>query len=325
MSLFENINYLSKYHNYLYIIVSIVCVFCSVSSNVVYAQQEGLNVKITDVGSFMSATGIKNIVGTVENNDDVPIQMLIGLNITNSDNTISHLIAEPYGKIIYPYREAPFKVKLSSNVKPIGTPFVYEEREVNIPYYNVIRLNYTNVPIQNGSVIGSVKNTASFDVRDLTIYASAHDRRGEQLDSVRTHLIPVLRSGERVIFIVSPDPAVRSKISFYSCFGVDFSTTNMKIKLAENKYITSNMTGLATISNIRTDPSTGSILIDLDNQYPVPGPLTLKIPQIFGSPTIFVMMDGSLYRNAINIKHGCTYVDLFIPAGRHQITVSGIG
>jgi len=32
-------------------------------------------------------------------------------------------------------------------------------------------------------------------------------------------------------------------------------------------------------------------LIDINNQYPVPGPLTLKIPQIFSSssPTIFVM------------------------------------
>jgi hypothetical protein len=325
MVLFENINYLSKYHNYLYIIVTIVCMFCSVSSNVVYAHQEELDVKITDVGSFINATGIENIVGTVENNNDVPIQMLIGLNITNSNNTISHLVAEPYGKIIYPYREAPFKLKISSNLKPTGKPFVYEEREVNIPYYDVIRLNYSNVPIQNGSLIGSVKNIASFDVRDLTIYASAHDQSGEQLDSVKSHLIPILRSGERVIFIVSPDPAVRPRVSFYSCFGVDFSTTNMKIKIGENRYITSNMTGLATISNIKADHSTGSILIDINNQYPVPGPLTLKIPQIFSGPTIFVTMDGTLYKKAATMMKGYTYVELIISAGKHEVTVSGIG
>jgi hypothetical protein len=325
MSLFENTNYLSKYHNYLYIIVAIVCMFSYVSNNVVYAHQEELNVKITDVGSFIDATGIKNFVGTVENNNDVPIHMLIGLNITNSNNTISQLVAEPYGKIIYPYREAPFKLKISSNVKPIGKPFVYEESEVNIPYYDVTRLNYSNVPIQNGSLIGSVKNIASFDVRGLTIYASAHDQSGEQLDSVKSQLIPVLRAGETVMFSVSPDPAVRSKVSFYSCFGVDFRTTNMKIKIGENKYITSNMTGLATISSIKADPSTGSILIDIDNQYPVPGPLTLKIPQIFSGPTIFVMIDGTLYKNALTTLKGYTYVELNVPAGKHEVTVSGVG
>jgi len=310
---------------YFYLFIPVVFLLYLFSNSGAYALQGGI-VTITDLGSFTDPMGIKNIVGTVQNNNNLPIQMLIGLNITNSNNTISHLVAEPYGKIIYPYREAPFKLKISSpNVKPIGKPFVYEEREVNIPYYDVIRLNYSNVPMQNGSLIGSVKNIASFDIHGLTIYASAHDQTGEQLDSVKSHLIHVLRSGETAMFSVSSDPAVRSKVSLYSCFGVDFSTTNMKIKIGENKYITFNMTGLATISNIKADPSTGSILIDIYNQYPVPGPLSLKIPQIFSSPTIFVMMDGTLYRNAVNMRHGYTYVDLYVPAGRHHVSVSGIG
>lgn len=311
----------------LYFFVAFFFLFYFFSNTAVYADQKGVTVAITDVGSFIDAIGIKNIVGTVENNNDVPVQMLIGLNTTSSNNSVSHLIAEPYGKIIYPYREAPFKLKISSSpdVKFIGKPFVYQARNVNIPYYNIIRLNYSNTPIENGSLIGSVKNIAAFDVHDLTIYASAHNHSGAQIDSVKSHLIPILRSGERVMFSVSPDPAVRSKVSFYSCFGVDFSTTNMKIKIGENRYVTSNMTGLATISNIKADPSTGSIFIDIYNQYPVPGPLSLKIPQIFSSPTIFVMVDGTLYKNAVNIMKGYTYVNLIIPAGKHEVTVSGIG
>ena len=302
--------------------------FCCVSSNVVYAHQEEQNVTITEVGSFIDAMGIKNIVGTVENNNDVPIQTAIGLNATTSDgNMASPLVTEPYSKVIYPYTEVPFKFKISSSsdIKSIGKPFVYHVRTVNIPHYDVIRLNYSNTPRQNGSLIGSVKNIASFDVYDLTIYASAHNQNGAQIDSVRSHLIPVLRSGERVMFNVSPDLAVRSKVSFYSCFGVDLRTMNMKIKIGENRYITSNMTGLATISNIKADPSTGSILINIYNQYPVPGPLRLKILQIFSSPTIFVMMDGTLYRNAVTMMKGYTYVDLNIPAGKHEVSVSGIG
>ncbi|MFZ0514310.1 MAG: hypothetical protein WAM14_22090 [Candidatus Nitrosopolaris sp.] len=198
---------------------------------------------------------------------------------------------------------------------------MYQVRNVKIPYYDVIRLNYSNTPRQNGSLIGSVRNIASLDVYDLTIYASAHNQSGAQIDSVRSHLIPVLRSGERVVFSVTSDPAVRSKVSFYSCFGVDFRTTNMK-KIG---ILHLNMTGLATISNIKADPSTGSILINIYNQYPVPGPLRLKIPQIFNRPPIFVMVDGTLYRNAVTMMKGYTYVDLNIPAGKHEVTVSGIG
>src|SRR5215472_14006225 len=165
---------------YFYLFIPVVFLLYLFSNSGAYALQGGI-VTITDLGSFTDPMGIKNIVGTVQNNNNLPIQMLIGLNITNSNNTISHLVAEPYGKIIYPYREAPFKLKISSpNVKPIGKPFVYEEREVNVPYYDVIRLNYSNVPMQNGSLIGSVKNIASFDIHGLTIYASAHDQTGEQ-------------------------------------------------------------------------------------------------------------------------------------------------
>ncbi|HYA83577.1 MAG TPA: hypothetical protein VEH06_09045 [Candidatus Bathyarchaeia archaeon] len=307
-------------------IIFLLC-FPSFSNTAVHAQEGRTFVSIVDVGSFTDSRGTKNIVGTVENNNNLPVQMLIGLNTTNnSSNTVS-LIAKPFGKIIYPFREAPFKIKLSSSpdVKSIGKPFVYKARNINMPYYDVIRLNYSNTPIQNGSLIGSIKNIASFDIHDLTIYASAHNESGAQVDSVKSHLIPVLRSGETVMFSVSSDPAVRSKVSFYSCFGVDFSTTNIKIKLGDNRYITANMTGLATITNVKADPSTGSISINIYNQYPVPGPLSLKIPSIFNSPTIFVTVDGTLYRNSVTIMKGYTYVDLNIPAGKHIVNVSGIG
>jgi hypothetical protein len=290
-----------------------------------YAHQRGADVAIMDVTSFTDNIGSKNIVGTVENNDDVPVQVVVGLNGTSGNNTGFRMITEPYGKIIYPYGEVPFKFKVStsSGLKLVGKPFVYQARNVNIPYYNVVKLNYSNTPRQNGSLIGSVKNIASFDVYDLTIYASAHNQSGAQIDSVSSHL-PVLKSGQRDMFTVSPDAAVRSKVSFYSCFGVDFRTMNMKINIGENRYITSNMTGLATIDDIKADPSTGSVIVNINNQYPVPGPLRLKIPQIVNSPTIFVMVDENLDRNAVMLLKGYIYVDLNIPAGKHEVTISGI-
>jgi hypothetical protein len=58
------------------------------SDTVDYADQKGVTVAITDLGSFIDAMGIKNIVGSVENNNDVPVQMLIGLNTTSSNNSV---------------------------------------------------------------------------------------------------------------------------------------------------------------------------------------------------------------------------------------------
>jgi len=280
---------------------------------------------ITDVGSYVDKAGSTNIVGTVENKDSVPIHVLLGLNTTNSNmKTIS--VAEPYSKIVYPYAEVPFKFKIpfSSDVMLMGKPYVYQLNEVRVPYYDVLRLNYSNIPMANGTLIGSIKNIASFDLHNLSIYASAHNKTGAQIDSVTSGLIHVLKSGEKAFFSVSPNPVLESKVAFYSCFGVDFSTMNMMLNIGNNRYIIANMTGLATIDNIKPDPSTGTVKIYMNNEYPVPGPLRLKIPQWIGGSTIFVTMDGTLFKQAVTTSNGFTLVDLNVPGGKHVISINGI-
>jgi hypothetical protein len=37
------------------------------------------------------------------------------------------------------------------------------------------------------------------------------------------------------------------------------------------------------------------------------------------------MVDGTLYKNAVTMMKGYTYVNLIILAGKHEVTVSGIG
>ncbi|HET7147664.1 MAG TPA: hypothetical protein VFI73_04115, partial [Candidatus Nitrosopolaris sp.] len=76
------------------------------------------------------------------------------------------------------------------------------------------------------------------------------------------------------------------------------------------------------IDNIKADPSTGTVIININNQYPVPGPLRLQIPQI--SKTVFVMVDGALDRKAVTLTNGYTYINLDIPSGKHEISISGI-
>ena len=63
---------------------------------------------------------------------------------------------------------------------------------------------------------------------------------------------------------------------FTDCFGVDFSTTNMKIKIGEDRYITSNMTALATISNIKADPSTRNYFNKHRQSIPCTWPINIE-------------------------------------------------
>lgn len=280
---------------------------------------------VTDLGSYTDKAGNTYELGTVENKADVPIHVLLGLN-TTSDLVKRTTVAEPYGKIIYPYKEAPFKFKVpsGSDIETTTKPYIYQLKTLRVPFYDALRLNYSSIPLSNGTLIGSVKNIASFDIYNLSVYASAHNKTGAQIDSVISRLIPVLKAGGTAFFSVTPDPVLQSKVAVYSCFGVDFRTMNMRINIGENRYILSNMTGLATIDNIKADPSAGSIKIYMNNQYPVPGPLILRIPQLISASTVFVTMDGTLYKNAVTTSKGFTFVDLNVPQGKHEIDVNGI-
>ncbi len=309
-----------------YYITSLLFLLLFYPSSAISAQTPKIgDALVTDLGSYVDKAGNTNVVGTVENKNDIPIHVLVGLNTTTSSGKRLSL-TEPYGKIIYPYREAPFKFNIPyrSDAKLTGKPYVYQLNTTRVPFYDVVRLNYSNIPFLNGTLTGTVKNIASFDIYDLSIYASAHNKTGAQIDSVTSGLIPVLKSGARAFFSVNPNPILVSKVAFYSCFGVDFRTMNMRINIGENRYILSNMTGLATIDNIKADPSTGSIKIYMNNQYPVPGPLILRIPQVIGGSTIFVTMDGTLYKHAVTTSNGFTLVDLNVPGGKHEINVNGI-
>ena len=66
----------------------------------------------------------------------------------------------------------------------------------------------------DGLLVGTVKNIGQLDLRDVSIYASAHDNIGKQVDSVKSQPISLIRPGEEVKFTATPDPAIKSKILF---------------------------------------------------------------------------------------------------------------
>lgn len=113
-------------------------------SAVVFAQQQvekqNGDIIIKELGEFIDLDGILNVVGVVDNNGIVPVNVVVGLNTTNdtnykkqlalasnsvlsspvsfrsnlsdSNNSISTLTEPLYGKVIYPDTGAPFKFKI---------------------------------------------------------------------------------------------------------------------------------------------------------------------------------------------------------------------
>ena len=54
------------------------------------------------------------------------------------------------------------------------------------PYFKSLRLNYTNTPVgKDRSLVGTVENIGSVDVHDVSVFASAHDNKTRQIDSVK--------------------------------------------------------------------------------------------------------------------------------------------
>jgi hypothetical protein len=57
----------------------------------------------------------------------------------------------------------------------------------------IVILNYTNIPFgQNSSLVGTVKNSGPFELQDVAVYPSAHDKTRKQVDFVKSNVIPIL-------------------------------------------------------------------------------------------------------------------------------------
>ena len=87
---------------------------------------------------------------------------------TKDKNTglVTTMIQPTFGKIIYPLTGAPFKFVVNdynhsnnNNNSPIPSKaYISSIKEVSIPYFKSLRLNYTNTPVgKDRSLVGTSK------------------------------------------------------------------------------------------------------------------------------------------------------------------------
>ncbi|MGC2428212.1 MAG: hypothetical protein WA421_14330 [Nitrososphaeraceae archaeon] len=285
-------------------------------------------VKMTEQSTFRDSNGSLNVVGVVDNNGQMPVGITVGLNTTGGDSskTTTTIKQSIYGRIIYPFAGAPFKFVIGPERSVISKAFITNINQISVPHYNVLRLNYSSMPIgDNRALVGTAKNVGPFDVYNVTVYASAHNRNGTQLDSVRSNVIPVIKHGMEVAFTAKPYPSIRSGILYYSCAGVDLNAPITTLDLGKGQFIAYDLRGLARISDFKYDNKTDSIVFGVNYYSPNGGPLSLKIPQVSEKQSVSVIMDGKLYKQvSVGMDGKTVSINFFVPPEDHQVQIKGI-
>jgi hypothetical protein len=276
--------------------------------------------------TFVDSEGLTNIVGVVNNRGAEPIGVTMALDVSDSVGADSTLLTEPYGSVIFPGKGAPFKFKVQDDLAVNGEPYVLKAEQVNRPFYDSLVLNYTNMAVGEGRVLtGTVKNTGSFEVRNVVVYASVHNEDMVNLDSALSNVIPSLAPGQEAVFTAAPDPAVKAGVYYYSCAGFDLEAPITTIPTGDGKFIAYDLEALAKISSIHYDNSTDSIAFGIKHYNPAGGQAILKFPQLHQNQTVAVMMDGEPYGGASVMMDGKTvHVDMFVPPGDHEVMVQGV-
>jgi hypothetical protein len=278
------------------------------------------DVKIILKSSFVDSEGRVNVVGTVRNMGDVPVQVTVGVQDGNKT-----LQAPTYGRVIWPLSDSPFKFVLEPGASP-GDPFLLDVKEVEAPYYYMLTLAYDGMAVgEDRAFVGKIKNTGPFDMHNVSVFAAVHSPdHKSQLDTVRSNVIPVIRPGEELEFVAVPDPAIRQDVLFYSCAGVDFDDPITTLDAGNGQFIAYDLRSVSQLSSFRYDNATDSIVFGVRHYNPTGGPLSLKVPQVSQNQTVAVMMDGQLHEASVSGDGKTLSIDFFIPKGDHQVQIQGI-
>ena len=302
-------------------------VAAAVPSNAVSASAYDTQaVSIIGVSSFVDSEGRFNLVGTVTNHEDIPIMVILGLNTVDSKGTSSALYETTYGRVISPFGESPFKFKIGSSLSVLGEPYIFNLTRAQSPSYNVLSLNYSNMAEGSGkALIGTARNISPFILYNVSIFASVHDQKGAQIDTVRSNYIPEFRPGQLKTFVAEPDPAIRSRTVYYSCAGVDLDTPITTLQLSNGKFIAYSLSAFASINGFKYDNLTNSIVFEIRHYNTDGGPASIMLPQFSKNQNVIVTLDGKVHQGTSIRQDGRTiFINIMLPKGEHHVQVQGI-
>jgi hypothetical protein len=320
---------------------SSACMMISLPSISAYTDKDHNTVEINAKEPFTGSDGKINIMGVVHNTGDTPLEVKLGLNITNKYNDlIPTTVTEEtttYSRVLYPYSVSPFKfsiksINLENQSVSVGKPFALEVKRVSTPNYDeFLSLDYNNIPAgENAALIGTAKNISPFDLHNVSVYASAHDKNMIQVDSVQSNVIPVIEPGQEMAFTAIPDPSIKSQIKYFSCAGVDINSPMSKLVVGNNKFLKYGLEGPIAISDFKYNNVTDSISFGVKHYNPDGGPMAIKLAYSDKSPNLTplsIILDGKKLPNESSLAKPVGKVltlDIIIPPKDHELQIEGI-
>ena len=279
-------------------------------------------VKIIAQSSFVDSEGKLNIVGTLRNTGILPVQAMVGLEVR--DESGIRIEQQPtYGRIMWPLNDSPFKFVIESGTA--GDPFIADVKEVEATHNDMIILNYSSMAAgKERAFVGTIKNNAPFDIYNVSVFASVRSDNATQLDTVRSNLIPVLKASEEQPFIAIPDLAVKSRVYYYSCAGLDYDNPVTTIDAGGRKFIPYGLNAAAQVSGIKYENEADSVAFEIRPYSPTGGSLSFMIPQVSQDQIVTVMLDGKLHEASIRPDGKTIYIDFFVPQGEHQVQIQKV-
>jgi hypothetical protein len=308
-----------------------------------YADADNSMVEIDAKKPFAGADGNIKLMGVVHNTGGIPLGVKLGVDVTTTtkDATETTVTEEtvPYSRVLYPYSVSPFKFSVKSTdpesqttLTGIGKPYVIDFEKLSTPNYDgLVILNYTNIPYgENAALVGTVKNSGPFELRDVAVYASAHDQNRKQVDSVESNIIKALEPGQEMAFTAIPDPSSKSQIMYYSCAGVVMNPQMSKLTISDKKVVRYDLEGPVAISDLKYDNASDSMLFGVKHYNPDGGPLTIKVAsnEYSGSQNpLSIILDGkelSLDKTTMNDNGMVLTMNIEIPPKEHEVHIRGI-
>jgi len=288
-----------------------------------YADNGDIEIQYSDY-TFVDADGMTNVIGVVNNKGLAPISVVMALDVSDGSTTTT-LQEDPYGRVMFPEKGAPFKFRVAPDLQVVGRPYVASVEQVYQPFYDALIFDYSNMAAGDEKMlVGRVTNTGPFPFYNVTVFASAHDEDMIQLDSSRSNVIPVIEPGQVAEFAAMPDDAVRDQVMYYSCAGFDPDAPIPTIPTGDGKFIAYNMQTVSKVSRLRYDNSTDSLSFGVTPYNPAGTLLALKFAQVNQNQTIAVLLDAQLYNASIAMDGRTVSVDMFVPPGDHEVQVQGV-
>jgi hypothetical protein len=325
-------------------VILLIILFNFFSSDIVYSEpipklisKENNNTYVKNYSSYIDSSKNIVVVGHVMKQGDqiFPQNVTVGMNVYNNVTDTDEVLTEkPYRSILYKNNDPfPFKFVINSTKHSLSensVPFIYKSENVTNPFtkINTFELNYPVIPQgPSKELYGNITNTGPLQINNLTLLAIARDNKSIQVDSVKT-LIPIIKPYETISFTLTPNPAIKDRVHYYTCVAgdaEDMMVGKYKMFTISNfKALGYKHSSLMMLDALNYNKSNHQLNMKLNNVYPTLGFLSLQLMPKQTNP-VSVYLDGQLFKSAkISYLENMMQVDMSIPQGSHEVVLSNV-